>query len=299
MKKCFSCNALFQSAEFLCPVCGWLPDTSGGFPAFAPALAGKSVFFNATQFRHIAAVEKEHFWFVSRNRLIRWAVETYFPGTTSFFEIGCGTGNVLAMFRREFPHAALSGSDIHFEALSFASQSLDGVHLMQMDARRIPFVDEFDLIGAFDIIEHVEEDREILPQIAAACKPEGGLLVTVPQHQFLYSVFDKKAGHKRRYSRGEIEAKLAGAGFKVVMASSFTSLLFPVLAISRFFLRGVAETHYKVENELKIGAVANGILKAVMLLETFLIRMGARFPFGGSIIIAAKKQPLATGKCVA
>jgi SAM-dependent methyltransferase len=57
--------------------------------------------------------------------------------------------------------------------------------LFQMDARKIPFESEFDVIGAFDVLEHIEEDEKALAQIFHAVLPGGGLILTVPQHRFL------------------------------------------------------------------------------------------------------------------
>lgn len=66
-----------------------------------------------------------------------------------------------------------------------------------MDARRIPFEGEFDVIGAFDVLEHIEEDERVLGQLNAALRSGGGIIATVPQHQWLWSEMDTVSGHRR------------------------------------------------------------------------------------------------------
>ncbi len=76
--------------------------------------------------------------------------------------------------------------------------------MLQFDACAIPYKAEFDVIGAFDVIEHIEEDTAALTQMYQALKPGGGLLITVPQHRFLWSAVDEMSYHKRRYHRNEL-----------------------------------------------------------------------------------------------
>ena len=236
--------------------------------------------YDPSRFEALAAVEQQHFWFVSRARLIVWALERHFPHAQSFLEIGCGTGNVLAALQRRIPR--LAGSEFHPEGLPFAARRAPGARLMQMDARRIPFRDEFDVVGAFDVIEHIEEDQAVLREMHAACRPGGGVMITVPQHAWLWSRRDEIAHHRRRYRRRELLGKLAAAGFKRMWATSFVSLLLPLMALSRR-RKDVSSA------ELEVSPSANKVLGAAMALERGLIRAGLRFPAGGSLLVVAHK----------
>jgi SAM-dependent methyltransferase len=153
---------------------------------------------------------------------------------------------------------------------------------MQMDARRIPFREAFDVVGAFDVIEHIEEDDEVLRGMHAACRPGGGVMITVPQHAWLWSARDEIARHRRRYSRRELLAKLAAAGFRRPWATSFVSLLLPLMALSR-------QRRKVTSAELEVGRAANAALGIVMGLERGLIRAGLPLPAGGSLLVAAHK----------
>ena len=187
MKVCLSCSHRFVASDWNCPACGKSPKSLNGFLSFTPdpQLANES--YSPDYFPRLAALEEGHFWFTSRNELLLWALHRRFPRATSFLEIGCGTSFVLSALRESAPELSLAGSDLFPEALEFASQRNPGVQLFRMDARRIPFDDEFDVIGAFDVLEHIAEDEEVLRQLYQAVRSGGGIMLTVPHHPFLWS----------------------------------------------------------------------------------------------------------------
>lgn len=150
------------------------PELHDGYPAFAPELLAGNDGFKADFFASLAEVEAGNFWFESRNCLLTWALSSYFPNTKTFFEIGCGTGFVLSGIRREFQDIKLFGSDIFTEGLAYAKERVPDAEFFQMDARNIPFKNEFDVIGAFDVLEHIEEDESALFNIFRAVKSGGG-----------------------------------------------------------------------------------------------------------------------------
>ncbi|MFL6504115.1 MAG: class I SAM-dependent methyltransferase, partial [Candidatus Udaeobacter sp.] len=144
MKRCLACEARFQSEDWTCPKCRFRPTLRDEVLQFAQDPAGDAG-FKPEYFPRLAAIEQAHFWFRARNKLIQWALGNYFPDAKGFFEVGCGTGFVLAGIRETFPGTRLVGSDIFTDGLSFAKARLPGVDLYQMDARSIPFDAEFDV----------------------------------------------------------------------------------------------------------------------------------------------------------
>jgi len=95
------------------------------------------------------------------------------PGVPLFLEIGCGTGHVLSGVARAYPGTKIYGSELFPAGLAFAAEREPAADFMQMDARHIPFIDEFDVIGAFDVLEHIKEDEQVLAQMYSALKPGG------------------------------------------------------------------------------------------------------------------------------
>ncbi len=159
-----------------------------------------------------------------------------------------------------------------------------------MDARNIPFRDEFDVVGAFDVIEHIAQDVTVLTEIGRALRPGGVLLLTVPQHPALWSLQDDHAFHVRRYTRTGLRRRIEAAGLEVVWTTSFVSLLLPMLAASRLRMRGRGRADpFDVTAELRHRPVVNGALERVMRIELALIRRGVSFPAGGSLLAVVRK----------
>lgn len=267
-------------------MCGHEPPHISGHPALAAEFANSNEGFRPEYFEQLAGLEAGNFWFRSRNALILMLLKRYCPAMESFLEIGCGTGFVLTGVSSAFPSAALTGAEMRSAGLEFASRRLPGARFMQMDARKIPFESHFDALGAFDVIEHIEDDAAVLEQARQALKPGGVLLLTVPQHPGLWSKQDELACHVRRYTAAELREKTAAAGFEVVDAGSFVALLLPVMWLSR--LRPAGDD---AMGDLRIGKAANYLLSAIMSIELGLDRIGMRFPAGGSLFLVARKRP--------
>jgi ubiquinone/menaquinone biosynthesis C-methylase UbiE len=289
MKRCLACEAVFDSDAWLCPQCGWTPRGSGPFRLFAPEQASGREGFAPEFFADLFELESGNFWFVARNRLVLWAVARYFGSARRALEVGCGTGFVLSALARAVPGARLTASEVLTDGLARAAARVPSAEFIQMDARAIPYDSEFDLIGAFDVLEHVDDDEQVLREMHRAALPGGGLLLTVPQHPGLWSAADEYALHKRRYTRGDLVAKVQRAGFQVMRVTSFVTLLAPMLLVSRRLHRSLSE--FDPLAEYRISRAANSALGAVMSLERTIIRAGASLPFGGSLLMVAAREP--------
>ena len=286
MKVCLDCEARFESAGWRCPRCGSGP-SGDGYLRFRAARGGTLDAFPEGSFAHLPEQEEGSFWFRARNELIDWALRTYFPRARSFFEVGCGTGVVLAALRVRRMEIAFAGGEPFAAGVEVARSRLPDVPLYQLDGRRLPFEEEFDVVGAFDVLEHVDDDEAVLAQMHQAAKPGGGILVSVPQHPRLWSAVDEFSRHRRRYTRRELVDKVESAGFRVVRKTSFVSLLLPVVALSRWRDRG--QTAYDPSTEYRLPPAVERLFGAVMSLEGRLIARGLSFPAGSSLLVVARR----------
>jgi len=291
MKRCLACEYCFESEEWDCPRCGNRPTLRVGLFRFAedPPIAEGG--FKREYFAQLATFEEGNFWFRGRNRLIQWALGKYFRDAGSFFEVGCGTGFVLKGVRETLPQMRLAGSEIFGDGLVFARARLPGVELYQMDTRQIPFEREFDVIGAFDVLEHVVEDDAALRQMFTATRPGGGILVTVPQHRFLWSAIDEHSMHQRRYSRAELRRKVKQAGFSIERITSFVSLLLPFMMCAR--MKRHRSHDFQLWKEFEISRPLNALLGSILTAERAMIERGVSFPAGGSLLLIAKRPATA------
>jgi SAM-dependent methyltransferase len=288
LKVCLRCRVNFEHDDWRCPACGFAPPQKDGFPAFAPELAAGNEGYDDSYFAQLYALEANNYWFRARNALLVWAMRKYFEAARMYLEIGCGTGFVLAGISRALPQLTVHASEVSSSGLPFAAQRVPRASLMQMDARAIPFAAHFDTIGLFDVLEHIEEDAAVLQEAHRALRGGGGLIITVPQHRFLWSIYDEHAHHVRRYSASELRAKVLQAGFRVVMMTSFVSLLLPLMLLSRR-LQKKSAADYDVLADLRVGRIANFLLASVLAVERVLIRLGIRFPAGGSLLLVARR----------
>lgn len=288
MKTCLKCQYVFSLPKWVCPQCDYEPPQLDGVIAHAAEFAKNGSGFRTEYFEELIRLEASNFWFRARNELIIWALRTYQPNAKHLLEVGCGTGFVLAGIAKANPKLTVSGSEIFLRGLSLAAKRVPDANFMQMDARKIPFVDEFDVIGAFDVLEHIQEDDDVLSQLYRALKPGGILLLTVPQHPWLWSATDDYACHVRRYTKDQLEYKVRAKRFIIERSTSFVSLLLPAMLLSRRKKHG-STAEYDVAAELRLPKLLNDCLYTVMRIEQRLIRWGASLPLGGSRLIVARK----------
>ncbi len=264
-----------------------MPELRDGIPSFAPALADTVSGMDPALFESLERWEEGSFWFVPRNRLITRLLARYFPSAEALMELGCGNGFVLSAIEKLKPWRRLVGSELHPSGLAVARKRLkDAAEFVQLDARSIPASDAFDVIGAFDVLEHIDEDTAVLAAMYRAVRSGGGLILTVPQHPWLWSATDAVAHHVRRYRRGELEGKIERAGFQVVFSASYTALLLPVMIASRWQANTKCDA---LRSELELSPLVNGILKSIAQFEVTLTLAGLRFPAGGSRVVVARK----------
>ena len=289
MKHCFQCKKTYSIERWQCPICGVEVTEEKGIVTHCPNFLSKETQgFKPEYFANLAEIEEINFWFVSRNELIISMIGSKKPITESMLEIGRGTGFVLAGIANAYPKMALTGSEIFMSGLRYAKNRLPSACFMQMDARFIPYKEEFNLIGAFDVLEHIDDDCLVLGQIYKALKPGGVFLLTVPQHAWLWSVADEYACHVRRYECKDLHKKLSDAGFDIERSTSFVSLLLPLMIYSRCMKKFKTTDDIDLV-ELRISKILNNILLFTMRIEKFLIGIGINFPFGGSRLILARK----------
>jgi SAM-dependent methyltransferase len=259
-----------------------------GVPVLAPEALDGGEGFDERSFDHLPAAEERSFWFRARNDLIVWALRRYFADAGSMLEIGCGTGFVLAGVRAAVPELRLVGAELFPAGLEVAARRVPEAELVQLDARTIPFREEFDVAGAFDVLEHVDEDERVLAELRSALRPRGGLLLTVPQHPRLWSVVDEYSRHVRRYRREELVTKVRAAGFEILRRTSFVSLLLPVLVASRMRLR--RQQSFDPLAEYRGPPLIDSALGWVLAAERTLIRAGLTLPAGGSLLLVARRR---------
>lgn len=239
-------------------------------------------------------LEEDSFWVRSRNRLLkrivlRRASEFAAP---RLLEIGCGTGDFIQQISGN-GNLHITGSEIYLKGLHYAKKKQPDVEFIQYDAKHGVLPDKFDLVAAFDVIEHIDDDVAAIANISAMLNDHGYFVVTVPQHKFLWSRLDQIVKHKRRYTRRELASKLRDQGFAIEQATSFLFALFPLMAVARLLDRPLAqepEEDSGFESRVSFPRALNWLFDKIMRIDEALIAAGVSLPFGGTLLIVARKN---------
>jgi len=184
-------------------------------------------------YRQMAELDERHWWYRARREVLAALIRRLAnpPKGARLLEIGCGTGHNLAMLG-DFGH--VDALEFDEEARSVAERRL-GREIMRAPLPELAGVPDrhYDLIGAFDVIEHIDDDRSAIASIAAKLKPGGKFVMTVPAHAWMWSAHDAVNHHKRRYSRRSLNALIEGSPLRLVSLGYFNSLLFPAAVAER------------------------------------------------------------------
>jgi len=237
-------------------------------------------------YKEMIEQEDTHWWFRARRSIISSLLQTIqLPEHAKILDAGCGSGGNLSVLAGRGELYAFEMNDRAREhAITRGSARIEVGRLP--DA--IPFPDvNFDLIGFFDVLEHVEDDAAALRALTARLKPGGVLCINVPAYQWLFVRHDRLHHHFRRYSRRELVRKIEAAGLKVEFVSYWNFLLFPVAMLVRLIdCFGYPKEH--TLGSQKPTRFINSLLFSLVSAERHILpRM--RLPFGLSLIMLARK----------
>jgi SAM-dependent methyltransferase len=219
-------------------------------------------------YQQMAELDDRHWWYRARRRIIADLIrrEARPPADAQVLEIGCGTGHNLAMLAG-FGH--VEGLELDAEARAISEKRL-GRKVMSSPLPELGEVPDchYDLIGAFDVIEHIDDDRAALASIAAKLKPGGSFVMTVPAHQWMWSAHDTVNHHKRRYSKAGLRTLINASPMKLDKVGYFNSLLFPLAVAERASskLRGKEDADVKLPP-----APLNTALEKIFEAERYLV----------------------------
>lgn len=177
----------------------------------------------------MADVEDRHWWFREKRAILARELRGM-PSPGRALDIGsAGGGNTRVL--REHGWSALA-ADLSEEAVAIARER--GLDAEVADARDLPWGDgAFDLVTAFEILEHVDEDDRAAAEIVRVLRPGGTALITVPADMRLWSAHDEEAGHFRRYTRAGLTGLVEASGLVVDRVWSWNVLLRPLVALHR------------------------------------------------------------------
>ena len=241
----------------------------------------------AEHYRSLAGLEDFYWWHQTRYRIACSLLDRHARPSTELrlADIGCGTGGFLRHVRRRGV-----AHPVGFDSSETALRSLErsGITGYPIELEQPFSLPEgpYDVITALDVLEHLGNEHSFLQSIRQNLKGDGMLLLTLPAHQSLFSDWDRRLHHFRRYSRRRIEALLKEHHFHTREASHFFSFVMPLALVRRWTGRYDGRTACEfpaVSNHL------NRLLLALGRIELNILRYTG-LPFGTSLFAIAQRM---------
>lgn len=239
-------------------------------------------------YEQMAELDERHWWYRARRDVLAALIGRLAnpPANARILEIGCGTGHNLPMLGA---FGEVDALELDEEARGHATRRL-GREVMSAPLPELAGVSNrhYHLIGAFDVIEHIDDDEAAIRSIASKLKPGGKFVMTVPAHTWMWSAHDVVNHHKRRYSKRALKALIEGSPLRLDAIGYFNSFLFPAAVADRMSskIRGKDDADLKLPS-----APVNAVLEKTFAAERHLI---GRLPLppGLSLYAVASVKPV-------
>jgi SAM-dependent methyltransferase len=241
------------------------------------------------EYAKLDRLEDRMWWFAAAHANLRMLARGFGSPTAPdrVLDAGCGTGGLLVKLAADRPAAIVIGLDAD-QAACTRAKAKSALPVCRGSVNELPFADAaFSAIFSADVLCHRDVDeRQALTQFHRCLRPGGILVLNLPAYRWMLSRHDAAVYNVRRYTRRGVARLLRDAGFRLLYASYWNAVLFPLMAITRKLLpsRGIV-------SDVKLyPAPIEALCRAATAFERALLKGGLRFPFGGSLIAIAGKS---------
>ncbi|MDB5170462.1 MAG: methyltransferase type 11 [Candidatus Saccharibacteria bacterium] len=240
------------------------------------------------EYATMAERESTYWWHLGRLRII----ETYLQKATNgkknvkILNVGCGTGGTLALLEK---YGVVDNIDISDDAIAFMKQ-LGYSRIKKVNDIALPFKDEsYDLVVAFDVLEHIKEDEQALKEWHRVLTSDGAVIITVPAYQWLWGEHDVSLHHQRRYTTRLLKRTANAAGLTPGRLSYAIAFSLPLVVGFRTLHKLSGR---KADSETSYVDVPNWVntLFSQLLYVEAKFHNFVRFPAGTSVITSLRKK---------
>lgn len=235
-------------------------------------------------------IERNHWWFRVRGFILTDLISGYIRkgAKKHILNVGAATGRSTELLQ---PFGEVKSLEFDGPSCEYCREILK-LDIVQGSVTELPFTDNsFDLVCAFDVIEHVEDDALAVRELMRVCKPGGIVFVTVPAFMSLWSSHDEVNFHYRRYQKNVLQSLFSGG--RILRTTYFNTLLFPLIWVVRKLgnLTGRRNKVAKPDNEWMQSKLTDTIFGAIFSLERPLLH-NIDFPLGVSLAMLYEKKEI-------
>lgn len=244
---------------------------------------------NTLEYAKMAEREQSYWWHIGRLEIIKSYLEQYRGEKKSLkiLNVGCGTGGTIKLLES---YGTTQNVDVSDEAIKYMKKS-GFKNITKISDITLPFKDKsFDLVVAFDVLEHIEEQEKALREWSRVLKKDGRVFITVPAYQWLWSTHDVSLQHKRRYTAKKLADVATANGLHKVKHSYAIVFTLPIIVAVRLLKGVLPEQEGDSESSyVNLPPWLNQFFTNVLFIEAKLHKH-ISFPFGTSVIGVFKKD---------
>ena len=225
----------------------------------------------------------DYWWYVARADLLETALRPHVEGRGLALDLGSADGPSAGWLRDAVQRTV---------ALDIDPRGL-GADGVCGSALALPFGDgAFDVVSAFDVIEHCAPEETALGEVRRVLRPGGRFLMSVPAYAWAWSDFDVANGHHRRYTRGRAVDAVERAGFTVERATYGFASVFPLFVAERASRKLTRRRHAGPADIVEVPAVSRPVNDALLRMSRLdrVVLSRADLPFGSSVFLAATRR---------
>jgi 2-polyprenyl-3-methyl-5-hydroxy-6-metoxy-1,4-benzoquinol methylase len=235
---------------------------------------------DATYTAAYSQLYREHWWWRLREQFLLRKIGRLLGGSRDarILDVGCGAGlffDALQAFGR------VEGIESDPIAVEQSGRWRSHIHLGELATFHAEGT--YDLILMLDVLEHVQEPEVLLRQSVGLLAPGGGLIVTVPAFDWLWTTHDDLNHHVKRYTAAEMARRVRASGLEVLE----TRYLFQSLVLPKLFVRTKEALSTPSPSVPRIpGRLLNHGLQTWFRLENVI---AGWLPFGTSVVVIGRR----------
>lgn len=246
-------------------------------------------------YREYYYLERNHWWFRARQEILEAMLVKKIVGSQKqhlrILNAGVATGATTTMLEK---YGDVTSLEYDKDCCTFLQQELK-MEVINASLTELPFDDDtFDIVCAFDVIEHIENDGLAVREIHRVLKKDGYVFLTVPAFNFLWSHHDEVNHHFRRYTGGQLKQLLTAQAIQTKHQTYFNSILFPPIFLIRILSRLLPEKKNRETTgsdfeKFNSSTFINRFFYWLFKKEKTLLSRNWKFPFGVSLMLIGQK----------